>query len=229
MVNENDKTQFRLALAAMAEAFGKECPVTLQKTYWLVLSDLTIDQFKAACVTAMRTLKWFPKPAELLELANGSIDDQAEKAWLEADREVQRVGYRGTPNITNQATIMAIRSCGGWVQFCQSPIKDDQWLKKRFVEAWKTFAKHPQPEPRRLVGEIEAVRGIGTRPRGLAEVGQSVGLIVGPQANASGDEKGNATMEAGRQENAAGSKPDALAGVPPCRFSPEGGSGRAFA
>ena len=66
--------------------------------YFLALQDLTIDDAKRAILLAlMQQRRFFPTPGELRELLVGSVAEHADRLG-ELMREVQRVGYIGTPS-----------------------------------------------------------------------------------------------------------------------------------
>lgn len=63
-------TTFRQGMTMLAAVWPEKAPAAeTVAAYWLALSDLTDDEWRAACQAAVKTSKWFPKPAELRELA----------------------------------------------------------------------------------------------------------------------------------------------------------------
>jgi hypothetical protein len=119
---------------------------------------------------AIRTCKFFPRVADILEPLNSST-----VALTEADLRWQKVLefcrqfvspdvaggiFRGAPNIT-QRTMTAICAAGGlqWIRAC--PENELQWSKKRFIEsytAWETLKQDeyllPDGEIKTLVSEF---------------------------------------------------------------------------
>jgi len=64
--------------------------------YEWALEDLTYAEGERAAKTWMRTGKFFPKPSELREIIGNEtagMDEIAESAWSEVQREVRRVGF----------------------------------------------------------------------------------------------------------------------------------------
>jgi len=74
-------------LTALGEAFGEGLTAERQAIYVTALSDVPIDQLRQAIRAAIQELKWFPKVAELRELAGAlprTLNDGrpgAEEAW----------------------------------------------------------------------------------------------------------------------------------------------------
>jgi hypothetical protein len=82
-------------MALLAEVFGKELNPQLVEIYFRALADFSIERIAAAVEEAVRRLRFFPKPAELIELMEGSPDDQAEHAWGQFWLALTRIGtYR---------------------------------------------------------------------------------------------------------------------------------------
>lgn len=72
-------------LTILSEAFGQQVTEERMRVYCSDLADLTVEQVKLACWKARRELKFFPKIAELRELAGISelLDGRpgVEQAW----------------------------------------------------------------------------------------------------------------------------------------------------
>lgn len=74
-MDKNDQERFKAALVGTAEIYGKEVTPELTKIYWAILKELTIDEFSDAMAEHLRdvkTGKFFPKPADILEKAKGT-------------------------------------------------------------------------------------------------------------------------------------------------------------
>lgn len=115
----DDRGRFARALAVLGETFNEPISEIRTEAYWRALEDVSIDAYEAACMEALRTKTFFPKPAELRELLDGSLEDQAELAWSDLCSEVRRVGSWGTPTL-EVATINAMRALfGSWLRCCE--------------------------------------------------------------------------------------------------------------
>jgi hypothetical protein len=74
-------------LTALGEAFGEGLTAERQAIYVTALADIPMDQLRQAIRAAIQELKWFPKVAELRELAGalpGTLSDGRpgpEEAW----------------------------------------------------------------------------------------------------------------------------------------------------
>lgn len=143
-------------LVILTEAFGVELSEGLSTVYLEVLSDLDDAAFRRACTRAVRELKWFPKAAELRELAGATTEKQvAEAAWLQVLLCLQR---RAKWAELEPDALRALRAIGGSSMVRQA---DDNRglgpLRARFVDVYLNGATTParaleQSSPVRLVG-----------------------------------------------------------------------------
>ncbi len=78
-----DKAAFKEFMAGIGEVFNKEITPVLTKIYWKVLEPFNSDECKKAFSLAITYCKFFPKPADLIEFMNGSLE---QRAIIEADK-----------------------------------------------------------------------------------------------------------------------------------------------
>lgn len=91
-------------LAMLEDAKNAPKPITtknIQKFQIVWESErLTADQFKAACLTQLKTNPWFPQPSELLLIARGGskedMETRATLAWEKVRSMTRRVGSDGS-------------------------------------------------------------------------------------------------------------------------------------
>lgn len=109
------------------------------------LNDLDIEDVERGARFALKTCKFFPRPAELRELAVGSPDDAAETAWLEILSEVRRIGSYGVPTLEPSAAIAVRAVWGTWSHLCATLPSDGPellgWVK-RFKNSYGVIT-HP--------------------------------------------------------------------------------------
>lgn len=63
----HDYQKFQATMAKLSVAFGKELSPALTDIYWEALKSLAIEQFQEGANSWIRTHKFFPKAAEILE------------------------------------------------------------------------------------------------------------------------------------------------------------------
>ena len=78
-MNDSDKGKFLTLLLPMGAVYNVEMPKEQMAMYWLALKGmLTIEEFERAVSISLQTLKWLPKPSELIECVKPS---RALLAW----------------------------------------------------------------------------------------------------------------------------------------------------
>ena len=146
-MDEQDRKPLAKALTVLGETFNETVSPTRHAAYFDALSDHGIADVILAAKTAVRTMRFFPKPVELIELIVGTDDD----AWGEVEDQVRHIGYVGTPHFSNPATLAAIEIiAGSWIRFCHIlPLAGPEKLgwRKQFNSAFGTSTmRHQQQE-----------------------------------------------------------------------------------
>lgn len=149
-MTENDRTAFAKLLYVLGETFDTPVSDIRAETYFDALHDLPLAALQASARVYVRTAKFFPKPVELRQLIESSLDDQAGLAWQFLHREIRRVGYLGTTTWPDEATRRAALSLydGTWRTLCENLPngKEDTnpaflGFQKRFMAAYTTAAQ----------------------------------------------------------------------------------------
>jgi hypothetical protein len=142
-------------IALLAVAFDVEITSERLRIYAEDLADIAREQLSAAFRRARHELKFFPRIAELRELALGSAADnrdaEALRAWETATdfadtwvcsdvygRYVVDGGCRTEqPPQISERILHAVRACRGWRAFkCRTP-ENEAFLRKDFLAAYQ--------------------------------------------------------------------------------------------
>jgi len=114
-----DRPRLAQFLGVLAEAFNESVSELRLEAYYLALDDLEIGALESAGKSALNE-RFFPRPADLRRLVDGSRDGEAESAWMAVLREVRRVGYIGTPTLPAVALETIAGLWGSWGRLCQT-------------------------------------------------------------------------------------------------------------
>ena len=68
-MTDEDKKPFAALMAGLCEVFNKECTKTRMSLYFEALRSSSLESLEYAAMQAIKTLKFFPRAAELSELA----------------------------------------------------------------------------------------------------------------------------------------------------------------
>lgn len=192
-----DLGAFSTALGVLGEVFNEQVSEARADAYFDALRDHSIEALAAACQTAVRRCKFFPRPAELREFIEGSTEDRAALAWAAVMRAVVEVGCYESVDFGDRAIHGAIEAMGGWAaeawQLERLDAKDLGFKEAEFRRLYRALSQRPERGPARLVGIHEAENrltghqvpvttltlGVGQRALPARATGQEVSGAVG--------------------------------------------------
>jgi len=138
-MTDSDKPKFAELMAALGAGMAMTVDKAQLTAYWLFLGDLAIEDFERAVGVAGRTLKWFPKPAELRELAEGPRRITAAMQWAHVRRTIDTIDIYGSPDFGALVNAV-IHSLGGWKELCELDIEELKWARKDFGRLYDEFS-----------------------------------------------------------------------------------------
>lgn len=153
-MTKSDSGRFSKAMLGLAEVFGAEISKTKIEIYFQALYDFPIDAIESAAAAAVKTLKFFPKPAELIELINGKSQDLSLLAWMQVTKAIDSCGAYKSVKFADQAIHSCIEHLGGWVDLCNVPDEEMVWKQKEFERLYVLLSKR-QEHSSHLAGIFE--------------------------------------------------------------------------
>jgi hypothetical protein len=138
-MTDADKKDFGVALGALGFAFGAKIDNPTLDAYWHFLSDLDLGDFKRAVTAAGKTLKWFPKPAELRDLAEGPKRITAAMQWANVRKMMDKIDIYGSPDFGPLVNAV-LHALGGWKSLCDRTIPELVWIQKDFERLCVDYA-----------------------------------------------------------------------------------------
>ena len=140
MRNKIDETKIAEAFTVLCELHERQMPPVVSKLYIEVLKEFSAEQITMAISRSIRELKWFPKPAELIEFIQGptpQIKDVAEIQAAEVIRQISPVGYYGCPVFSDPVTDRLFQGRFRWQSVCSLAESDLKWFVREFKEAYR--------------------------------------------------------------------------------------------
>jgi hypothetical protein len=147
------------ALDLLGAAMSYQITEQMLAAYHAALADLSDEELQTATVAALRTLTFFPKPSELLELARPS---QALLAWEVFRAANRKRDGRQAVEVADPVMAHTIRSMGGWARACHLTTDEvcgyyrTEWLKT-YREFERGHKRHPLDNFRLLGSMAEPV------------------------------------------------------------------------
>lgn len=166
----NFKT-FKEGIDILCVIFTKEPSEILINTYYLVLKEMSDDQFKNAIAVILKTKKFhaFPLPAELLEAGSEKQEDKTllakDKALLALEKvkkAIREVGSYRTVIFDDPVICRVIENfSNGWQGICEMSHDDWKFARKDFLKMYEAFYTNPDGNvPVKLTGRIEHINDI---------------------------------------------------------------------
>ena len=151
-------SEFFPVFTMLCETYNKQPTKSLASAYFMVLDDLTIQEFQTAVKSVLATRKFtnLPMPADILEVVNGNPDDVALIALKELEDAMSIHGAYRSVIFKNKVTMACVRGMGGWQAICQ--VSSDEWKfqKQEFLKLYRAYHRNGKyPEVDYLVGLSE--------------------------------------------------------------------------
>lgn len=167
-MNSQDKPEFARLIAAVAVTFGAKTSIDMVAGYWMGLDDLPIEIVEAAFKQAIRACKFFPRVAEIRELASAdTTETKAIEAWEQIVSLAKRASTLTGGEITDPVAASAVRAMGGMRRLgCEMSSADLMvWGKKEFE---RLYAELSGAQARReALPDVPDVGQLDGRVRGL--------------------------------------------------------------
>lgn len=151
MTSTEQLVAFAKAMGVLGEAFNEPVSSVRVEAYWSALNDLDGQAVLAAMEQCLRTSKFFPRPADIRELAQGgSKADRADLAWGELIHAVKRLGWARHPIFEDPSVMPTIQAVwGSWVSLCETlPAEGPElvgWMKQ-FKSAYQSVSARDERE-----------------------------------------------------------------------------------
>lgn len=138
-----NREAFASIIVGLAETFGRELSGPAISIYYAALRDLDDESWRRALAGAATSCKHMPTPAELRALSGEhSAAERSITAWTEATTAAAKVGSYRSVRFEDPAINAAIRSLGGWVEFCAAESGElERFVRPRFLEAHRAYSR----------------------------------------------------------------------------------------
>lgn len=138
----SDRPQFAELLGLLAETYDVPVSEARAEAYWLALLDLPLEAVRHAVGVAMRSLDWFPKPAQLRKFSGYAAPHEGE-AWALLQQLKRITGASIRQPTMAPAMAMLVDRLGGWRMVMGL---DDDELRRRFERTYAATATAAQAQ-----------------------------------------------------------------------------------
>ena len=156
-----NKERFANIMTGLADMYKQTLSEFMLDMYYDILKDYEYEQVERAVKKVMSNYKYstMPKPADILEYLEGTRDDKALMAWLQAKEAVQKGGYYASIIFKDPVIAHCINEIGGWQEFCCAQISELPFIERRFLDMYRVFAKREVKDNVKLIGFLELSNG----------------------------------------------------------------------
>lgn len=156
-----DYRKFQAGFAGLCELYQRkpeDISSQLVEIYWQALQGLTNDEWAVATGRAVQECIYFPKPAELLDLAGAGLARKkllAATSWEVVHAAMVKYDYVHSVDF-GPLTNAVIRNMGGWLWLCDRSVANLTFDRKKFEELHLAMAdtKLTPERSRPLLGQF---------------------------------------------------------------------------
>lgn len=142
-----DLEVFAEEIGILANWFNRSFePPTLKRLHQRLSAQMTTEQFRAACDVVFENNRFFPSVSEFVQAVHGQHEALASQEWNKCIAQAARVSPydRSTYEIElSPAGTMALREVGGLTALSQLTEEREPWVKKEFLNLWKSYLLTP--------------------------------------------------------------------------------------
>jgi hypothetical protein len=177
-----DIPKFTQCLLVLGEVFSEQISEIRLEAYRVALDGYELSAIEGAINRAIGSAKFFPKPAELIELMEGSHDDRAGQAWRVLLDATSDGGNASVKFLDPAAAVAVDVTFGGYLPAARMLREADQPMvahyRKSYMQAYQTARKFPRQVETYRAGLFEfANMGGGGWAERLTEYTNPVRLI----------------------------------------------------
>ena len=134
-MQNKDFKKFMALLALVADTYSQpRLSEDAVKLYFKVLSDYSLDEVSQAIMEHIKQSPYMPKPADVIRILDGTVEDRASEAWYHVLKAMQQYGHYESVQFDNPAIHYAIERMGGWQKLCQLTEEELPFRERDFIK-----------------------------------------------------------------------------------------------
>lgn len=154
-----DEIKFKEYMSMLCELYDKRMTQLLTNLYWKVLETFTDEQCEGAFKEIIYSSKFFPKPADFIEILRGKKGDQAVEAWITVLNAIKRIGNYESVKFSDPVIHSVLQVMGGWDHLASTLTTDEEkWKQKEFERLYVVMERRGN-HPVYLPGTCEMQNG----------------------------------------------------------------------
>ena len=163
-MQNHDLIEFTATLIKIGELYGKAISEILTDLYWQSLKCFEWQDVKRAFEAHIHNAdsgQYFPKPADLVRLIEGTGATKALQAWTKVYKAILQIGAYQSVVFDDPLIHAVLEDLGGWVKLCATSVKDLPFRANEFQKRYMMFVNNaPKSYPKYCCGITEMVNAI---------------------------------------------------------------------
>ncbi len=123
---------------ALCELHGQKLSPGIIAIYMDTLQTMPEDVAVQVLEHQIRYAKWFPKPVDLVEAAEGSREERALTAWQVLIDAVKKIGPYQSVYFEDHVLGRIVEHFNGWIEVCNWTHSELPFRRKEFLDAYRT-------------------------------------------------------------------------------------------
>jgi hypothetical protein len=170
---EENRIEFDSALLKIAKMYGYALDKEQAGLYFEILREYSINDVKTGFLKCARSLKFFPKPSEIIEAIDASAGNKLDYDFEYCKSMIKEVGFHSSVILPSKILMVVISDLGGLQAFSDAIYSDEKDTYFRFKRVYQRrqtdAANNSLPEITRLIGYMESIANQSAYP-GLFQI-----------------------------------------------------------
>lgn len=158
-MQDRDIPKFTTLLIGIGELYGKAISELLGDIYWQALKSFEWQDILKAFQSHIHNPdggQYFPKPADIVRLIEGSGETRALQAWAIVEKAIVQVGAYQSVVFDDPLIHAVLEDMGGWVKLCGTLVDEMPFRANEFQKRYRGFVnKAPSRYPKYCCGIAE--------------------------------------------------------------------------
>lgn len=154
-MKNTDLPLFMSTLVGMGELYDKVISELLADLYWQSLQSFEWEDVRQAFERHIHNPdggQYFPKPADIVRLIEGSGETKALQAWAMVAKAIRQVGIYQSVVFDDAIIHVVLEDMGGWIALCsmgldEMPFRANEFQKRYMGFLNKPLKRHPKSLP----------------------------------------------------------------------------------
>src|SRR3990167_3579737 len=139
-MQQKDRKKLVKILVGFGELHDKEISDIITEIFFQTLSAFSIEDIEQAAGELVKRLKFFPKPADFIEILDSNEDELALLSWVSVCEAMSECAW-GAVRFDDPATGNAVKALGGHIRIKEMDERAFGYVKNDFIRLYKIYRR----------------------------------------------------------------------------------------